>query len=132
MVHLYNVCTVLAISNQVAAEVVCHFPEEIFIHISESVTLSGEIQHIKSLVCSDKCIDYASCICRVNIVIHISVNKKKMSFKILDKFLVEMDAVVEYCIAFFCNYFFYTVMGFTPPAVVDTVVVLPAQETATL
>src|SRR3989339_846175 len=106
------------------AKIVAHSPEEVFGHITKSVSLTREHEHVKSLVCLDKCVYHSHCVCRVYIIVNVAMNKHQMAFKILSYLRVPVNAVFECSIALFGNLLQYSVVLLTPPAVVDIVFVV--------
>ena len=73
VVHLNNInIALLRLAEQMFAEEVCHFPEEIFVHCLETVTLSGKYKHLETLVGAYKSIYHTGGVCWVNVVVHIS------------------------------------------------------------
>ena len=96
------------------------------------MSLAREIKHFKTLVGSDKCIYHSGGVRWVNIVIDITMNKQKSAFQVLGQFVIFLDAVLESGVTFLRYHLFNTMVSLTPPAVVDAVVVVTAQDTATL
>ena len=115
---------VFVVSDEVSAVVVSHFPEEVFCHVAEAVTLSREEKHVESLVSSDEGVYYSDGVGGMYVVVNVAVDEEKSAFEIVYKFLVGLDAVFECGVSFFGDYFLDSVVCFTPPTVVDAVVMV--------
>ena len=105
-------------------EVVHKPPVEIFVHISETVSLSRKHQHIKSFSGTDKSLNDSHSIAGMHIIVNIPVDQKKMAFKICSNFRIGSDLIDKRCISLLGHLFLHAVMSLAPPAVVDIVVVI--------
>lgn len=124
VIHLPDIRTVLIITDQIAAEVVGHSPEEILVHVTESVALSGQYKQVKTFVGSDQGIDNPDSVARMHIVVHVTGHKQKVALEILHDVLVLVDRVGEGSVAFCGNLLKDSVMLLAPPSVIDGVVMV--------
>ena len=71
----------LAASHQMLAVEIGHPPEEVLVHIAESVSLTGKKQQVEALVGPYQGVDHPDGVCRIHIVIHISCAEQQMSLE---------------------------------------------------
>ena len=60
----------------------------------------------------------------MHIIVYIAMHQHQVTFQLLHDFGVGSNLIDKGCIALLGYLFLYTVMGFTPPAVIDTVVMI--------
>ena len=113
----------LAGSHQPLAVVVGHTPEEVFVHIAESVALAGEDEHVETLVGADEGIDDTDRVRRMHIVVDITVHEHEVALQVGGNLRIGLDGIYEGCVACL-DLLFDSVMLFAPPAVVDVVVMV--------
>ena len=58
------------------------------------------------------------------IIINITMNQQQISFQLLRYFRISSNLINESCIPFLTHYFFYAVMRFTPPTVIDIIIMI--------
>ena len=110
--------------DEVLCEEVEEAPVEVFVHVAEAMTLGGEHEHVKAFVGVDEGMNNTLGITRVNVVVDVAVNEHETTFEILGDFGVCLDRVDKCSVTFFRYFFFHTVVGLAPPAVIDVVIVV--------
>ena len=81
----------LAGSHQPLAVVVGHTPEEVFVHIAESVALAREDEHIETLVGTDEGIDDTDRVRRMHVVVDITVHEHEVSLQVGGNLRIGLD-----------------------------------------
>ena len=100
VVELFNVDgTGSPVAHEMEGVVVGHFPEEVFVHVAETMPLAWKDEHIESLVCAYERINDADGVGRIDIVVDIAVNQQQMTFQAGCNLLVGVDMVDEGSIA---------------------------------
>ena len=100
VVELFNVDgTGSPVAHEMEGVVVGHFPEEVFVHVAETMPLARENEHIESLVCAYERINYADGVGRIDIVVDIAMDQQQMTFQAGCNFLIRVDMVDEGSIA---------------------------------
>ena len=124
VVHLRDVrFPSLGVTDEPLGVVVGHAPEEIFVHVTEAVTLAREDQHVEPLVGSNQSVDHADGVGRVDVVVDVPVYKHQVAFQIGCNLRIGLDAVDERGVTLV--YLLQdSVMLLAPPTVVDAVVVV--------
>ena len=79
VVSFWDVDEFLALAAEMLREVVHEPPVEVFVHVSEAVTLVRKHEHVESLAGLDQRIDHACSVAWMNIIIDISMHKEKMT-----------------------------------------------------
>ena len=113
-----------ALTFQMFGEVVDKTPIEIFIHVTEAVSLLRQHEHIKSLTRSDKGVNNPDSVAGMNIIIDVAMYKQKMSLQILRNLRICSDLVDEGSVTLVAHRFLDSMMGLAPPAVVYVVVMI--------
>ena len=62
---------------------------------------------------------------RMNVIVYITMHQHQVTFQLLHDFGVGSNLIDKGCIALLGYLFLYTMMGLTPPAVIDAVVMVP-------
>lgn len=100
VVELFNVDgTGSPVTHEMEGVVVGHFPEEVFVHVAETMPLAWKDEHIESLVCAYECINDADGVGRIDIVVDIAMDQQQMTFQAGCNFLIRVDMVNEGSIA---------------------------------
>ena len=100
VVELFNVDgTGSPVAHEMEGVVVGHFPEEVFVHVAETMPLAWKDEHIESLVRADECINDADGVGRIDSVVDIAMDQQQMTFQAGCNFLVGVDMVDEGSIA---------------------------------
>ena len=74
VVHLRDVRLVaLRVTDEPLCIVVGHAPEEVFIHVSEAMTLARKNEHVEPLVGPDQGVDHADGVGWVDVVVNVPV-----------------------------------------------------------
>jgi len=107
------------------AEIVRHPPEEVFVHVPETVLLPRKDEHVETFVRTDEGVDDADGVCRMHVVVDIPVHQEEMPFQVLCYLGIGVYLVDKRCVPLLADLLRYAVMLFAPPAVVDSVVVVP-------
>ena len=81
VVELWNIGSALTVAQQVLREVVGHTPEEVLVHIAETVTLAWEKEHIEALVCTNQRINNTQRVTRMNVLVDIAVNQQEVALE---------------------------------------------------
>ena len=84
----WNINRLFMPAFQMIGEEINHSPVEVFIHITKTMTLSGQHQQVETLACTDQSIHYTQCIGRMYIVVNISMNQHQMSLQLSGYFRV--------------------------------------------
>ena len=105
-------------------EVVYQTPVEILVHVAEAMALLRKHEHIETLACTDQGINYTNGITRVYIVVDVAMNEQQVTLQVLCNLRIGCNLVYKGSVALFRNLFLYAMVCFTPPAVVDVVVVV--------
>ena len=99
-------------------------PVEIFVHISEGVSLLRKDEHIEAFVGADEGLDDTHGVSRMYIVIDITVDKEKMSLEVSGDFRISGDLIDESGVTLVGNDLLHTMVSLTPPTVIDVIVVV--------
>ena len=100
-------------------------PIEIFVHISETMTLPRKNQHLETLISPDQSIHNTDRIRIMDIIIDITMYKHQMTFQLLNNFGIRSYFINKSSISFFRNDLFHAMMCLAPPTVINPVVVVP-------
>ena len=114
----------LALATEMLREVIDKAPVEVLVHVTETMALIRQHKHVKALSSLDQGIDYTACICRMDVVIDLAMNKHKMSLEILGNLRIGCNLIVEGSISLLGNLLLHTVMSLAPPPVVDIIVMV--------
>lgn len=126
IIELHNIRPVhLAFPEKMLAEIVRHAPEEIFVHVAESVLLSRKDEHVETFACPDECIGNAYGVGRMHIVIYVTVHQEEMPFQVLCYLRVGVYLIDEGGVTVLADLLLDAMVLLAPPAVVDAVVVVP-------
>ncbi len=123
-VELIDIHTLGIVSDEVLAEIIGSQPEKVLAHISITMPLTGKEKEIKPLVRPYQRIRQRDRPSRMNIVIDISGDDKKASLQVLSDFRIFLDIVFKCDFSILIYYFQDTMMFFTPPSVVDVILVV--------
>ena len=93
MLSLRNVYGFFLLTEQMFGEVVYEAPIEVFVHVSESVSLLGQEEHVEPFACADEGIDNSERIPRVDIVVDIAMYQHQVSFQLLGDLFVRLDVI---------------------------------------
>ena len=124
VIHFFDIHLItLACAHQPLAIVIGHAPEEILIHVAETMTLAREDEHIETLVRTNEGIDYANSVRRMNVIVDVAVHEHQVSFQVGSYLRISLDRVNKCGIS--CSYLLLdSVMLLAPPSVINVVVMV--------
>lgn len=96
------------------------------------MTLSGEYKELKALISLDQGIRHTDCVAGVDIVVDVSGDKHEMTFETGSKLRVCVNLIYESCVSFLCHSLLHSMVGLTPPTVIDAVVVVSGTRDSSL
>ena len=121
---LRNVHLGLAAVDKVIGKVVDHAPVEVFVHVTETVALLRQHEHIEAFVGADQGVDHTQRIARMHVVVDIAVHEQQVPLELACDLGVGTYVVDERRVALLAYLLLDAVVRLAPPAVVDAVVVV--------
>ena len=119
-----NVDRFFALTLEVLGEVIDHAPVEILVHVAEAVPLLRQHEHVESLSGPDQGVHYTCGVARMDIVVDVSMDEKKMALEVLRDFRIGADLIYEGRVSLLAYGLLYAMVGLAPPSVVDRVAVV--------
>ena len=89
------------VTHQVTGKIISHRPEEIFRHITKTMTLSRSNLKIEPFIGANQGMGYTDGIGRMHIVINVASRKHQVSFQVFSQFGILLDGISEAGIALF-------------------------------